>query len=190
VLNSLENLSAGNATTIVVDPVLTFQFVNHATGFQTIRGADYDSTNGYNTTVGGNKWALIFPENSSVATQLDFLFSTPIQAWGTYHTGLGSVTASVSVEFDDGMGNSFPLTGSGSGGAGFFGFTDSGRAISKVSWIVRPNPTSADAIGIDDTRYVLIPEPTSAGLLTGGAILFLWQAQSRRQRRGRLHCVA
>jgi PEP-CTERM motif len=181
-LKNLENLTASNATTIVVDPMLNFQFANHSTGYQTIRDADFDSANGYNTTVGGNKWALIYPEISSVATQLDFLFSTPIQAWGTYHTGLGSIPASVSIEFFDGTSNSFPLSGGATGGAGFFGFTDSGRSISKVSWVVRPNPTSGDSIGIDDTRYVLVPEPSTLLLLGIGAINLLSSQRTPRRK--------
>ena len=181
-LLDLESTPATSATTVFPAPGVTMNFDQHTTSFNTILDSDFDAENGYNTTIGGDTWALIFPQDLSRPNSLEFVFDTPVQAWGMYHTGVGSVSADVSVQFNNGSAQVFSLIGAPSGGVGFFGFTDAGFSIDSITILVEPNPTSGDAVGVDDIRYVhAAPEPTTLALL-GLGLMGLGFARKRAAR--------
>jgi hypothetical protein len=121
---------------------------------------------GGNTTVGGDQYW----ETTTIATTT-FSFATPIQAFGTYITGLGTFTGQALLQYNDGTLQSVNLStliGSTRGGIGFFGFTASGKSISSVLF-ASATGSGLDFYGIDDVRYVATssqPIPTPA-LLPG-----------------------
>lgn len=132
---------------------------------------------GFNTTAGGKNFVRAIPidPNSAQRPIVTFDFAEPIQAFGAYLTGVGSLFATTKVKFNDGSDQEFTLTGDKDGGALFFGLTDPTRSISSISftqgtWL----PYVSDSFGVDDVRYVptagAVPEPGTLGLLVGGLL--------------------
>jgi hypothetical protein len=89
-----------------------------------------------------------------------FTFATPIQSFGAYISGVQLIFTSVT--FDDGAPQSIPvpMPSDTEGGIAFVGFTDAGQAISSVTIV-----TIGDVLGVDDVRYVVIPEPSAVVLV-------------------------
>ena len=137
---------------------------------------------GFNTTPGGTQFLGFVPLWDAGTAQLDFAFTTPVQAWGAYVVGLEStINGTVSVTFNDGSSNSFALTDLSPAGVEFFGFTDPGRSIIQVSLVETGISGTRDIYGVDDIRYVATPEPATLSLLAlGGAAVAL----RRRRKQG------
>lgn len=111
---------------------------------------------GYNTTSGGVKHLRFVPPFAVGSCSVTFSFVVPVQAWGAYFTGVGTVpNTSIAVKFNDGTAQSYGVPGAVNGGVSFFGFTDPGKSI--VSVTIQEDLTSSsvrDIIGIDDIRIV------------------------------------
>ncbi len=175
------------ATSLSLDPntTITEGDLDHAFASVESGGSAFQ---GFNTTAAGSNF-IQFTEAGmdEPSVSLHFDFADPIQAWGAYLTGIGAFAAGqngnsiVLVEFENGVMQSFSVPGTvGEGGASYFGFTDPGNAISRVSVVLDPvGPLNNDVIGIDDISYVLtnstsvVPEPTTAalGLMAFGGLL-------------------
>ena len=96
-----------------------------------------------------------------------FSFFFPINSFGAYFTGIGTIAASVTLDFDDGSSQSIPLLGDATGGAAFYGFIDPGRKISFVEINEINAPGSRDIFGIDDMEFAVnppVPVPTTGSL--------------------------
>ena len=151
-------------------------------------GSDTSVTNqasplveGFNTTGGGANYLKIEeghpgPGNEP-AVGITFEFATPVVAFGGYFTGADPLVAgAITAIFDNGQLQSIPLDGSPGGGVQFWGFTDteSNAGISRVTIIASPElGVNTDVMGLDDVRWVIVPEPglplllLLAGLLAG-----------------------
>ena len=113
---------------------------------------------GYNTTVGGSNFLQAGYEYTT------FTFSTPIQAFGFNISGVQN--AGETLTFSDGSSQTVNIPDPGGSGVQFLGFTDANQQISSITVF-----SGADAIGIDDVRYVMsVPEPTSSVLVVLGLL--------------------
>jgi hypothetical protein len=87
---------------------------------------------------------------------------------GFWLTGLQTIfTASVEVELLDGSMESFSLPVNTDGGAQFFGVVSS-VPFSLVVAVQTNNPGVADAFGIDDIMYNVVPEPGTWAMMIAG----------------------
>ena len=113
---------------------------------------------GFNTTSGGSMFRLL------LATSATFTFTTPIDAFGMYITGLQTdLVAQETLTFSDGSSQTINTPSSTGGGGAFVGFTDIGKSIVSVTY----NSTD-DFVALDDVRYGAassVPEPSSVVLL-------------------------
>jgi hypothetical protein len=139
---------------------------------------------GFNTTLGGKNFVDI---QGGTAT---FTFSSPIQAFAAYFTGVQTAFFQDTITFNDGTIQSINVPGSADtslGGVGFAGFTDPGKLITTIT-ITASNNAGVDFIGIDDVRFVTpttaVPEPGSVALLIGLGIsssVFVRRRKNSRQ---------
>ncbi len=121
----------------------------------------------------------LVPDVNASMTTATFTFATPIQAFGLFITGLGTAAGSLQLQIFDSNGSLVkpPFTIAGNnpatqGGAQFFGFTETGENITKVSFVMSGfTPTSRDIIGLDGIRFVPVPEPSSLVLILGGLVV-------------------
>jgi hypothetical protein len=166
---TFENLPTGYYTPFTAAPGVTVTMTapNYGLHFSGISNSTLGNLYGFNTTSGGEKW-LGFPGGSAT-----FAFSSPTNSFGMYLTGLQTLfTASLTVNFNDGASEVLPLPVTASGGAEYYGFTDT-VAISSITITNR----SGDAWGIDDVTFT-VPEPTTIiiwSLLGALAITVGWR---------------
>jgi hypothetical protein len=172
---NFESAALGTFTSLAAAPGVTLSGTDYLSGDQSVvnvaQGAP-DSLFGYNTTLGGSKFAYI---NGGT---LRFDFADPIVAFGGYFSGiqLGGET----IIFSDGSSQTvtLPNPDGGNGGLEIVGFTDIGKLIAAVT-IVTPNPSNSngDFIGFDDVRFVVpgassasgsVPEPVTLSLFGAG----------------------
>jgi hypothetical protein len=124
---------------------------------------------GFNTTPGGKSYL------ANDAGTDTFTFSTPIDAFGAYFTGV-QVPVRDSIVFSDGTTETILLPNAGSDPGSsklpttvtsFVGFTDPGKQISSVTILAGLNSGGSDWIGIDDVRFGNLP-PDDTGPGSGG----------------------
>ncbi len=168
----------------------------------TLSGLSTDNSNsslGFNTTAAGSEFFRFsndFVNGTGTLGSVDFNFITPINAWGAYFTGLESAAgANVQVQFSDGTSQVLSVTRNSSAGVSFFGFTDSGASISKVTISEDDTgQTTRDIFGIDDVVYAqnLIPTgptqgpvaaPVPEAVWGGAALLGVFGLNGARRRR-------
>ena len=183
-LVTFEDLRTGQFNSRTVAPGVTAVQTDYDTSLGGILGAGSSYVSavlGYNTTPGGEKFLSFVPQVDIGSAQLDFVFATPVQAWGAYLVGLESnIAGSVAVQFTDGTDYSYPLSESVGGGPQFFGLVAPGRSIAKISLAETGISVTRDIYGVDDMRYVAVPEPGSLLLLVMGASLLLGRGWWRR----------
>lgn len=127
---------------------------------------------GYNTTVGG-EWFL------DVTFNTVFNFTTPIDSFGAYFTGVQRGDATLTYMNGTTTILTMPMAILGSGGTTFFGFSDPGSSIVSISYFTG---TGGDFVGVDDIRFgsaAVVPEPTTLSLL-GLGLLALGLMRRRR----------
>ena len=124
---------------------------------------------GFNVTPGGANYV------EQIGGTATFTFTNPIQAFGLYLTGVQTSFFQDTITFNDGTVQTINVpaqlpSNASNGSLSFVGFTDPGKFITQVT-ITASGNFGADAVGIDDVRYVLappaVPEPGSVALLVG-----------------------
>lgn len=128
---------------------------------------------GFNTSVEGSHFLKIEENQPGPGVEppvgVAFDFATPIVAFGATFTGAGpGVAGAITAFFDNGQVHTISLDGSPGGGSQFWGFTsgDSGAAVSRITILASPElGVGTDVIGIDDVRWVQVPEPGGSLLL-------------------------
>lgn len=128
---------------------------------------------GFNTTSGGSKFLGFSPIFDPAGNPfLTFTYSSPINAWGAYFTGLEpNISGLVHVTFNDGTSQDIIIPdGSIGGGVEFWGFVSSGTPISTITLMETNVSGSRDIWGIDDIVYARVPEPITLLLLGIGLI--------------------
>ena len=160
VLN-FEALTPGGFTTATVATGVTATLTGHVESESGIRNEFGNAIEGYNTTAGGSKYLRLIPIFGVGTAKIQFSFTDPIQAFGTYITGLGTASGNLVVTFTDDTVQELAVPGAATGGAKFFGFTDAGKAISAVSLELRNvTATSRDIFSVDDVQWVESGPPT------------------------------
>ncbi len=182
----------GNNNPLTVAPGVTLTLQN--TSPSTIPNFPFGISNnspnpvldGYNTTLGGSQYLEFVPQLGASSASLTFQFAQPISAFGANLTGVGTAPGDLHLLFNDGAAHDLLVSGSSLGGIQFLGFTDPGASISSITLQMNNVPTTTrDVFGVDDVRFVPVPEPAACvqlalggmGLIAGG----LW---SRREPRG------
>jgi len=155
-------------------------------GQASIEGPLGNVITGYNTTSPlslGNRFVQFSPLGGPVFAPMTFLFSTPVNAFGAYFTGVGTASGTLHLRYFDFAGGGFQnlvIPGDPLGGALFFGFVDPGASIFGVQ-LQLEGASIGDIYGVDDVRYgTVIPEPSTMALVALG----LLGLRRRQQRRG------
>ena len=126
---------------------------------------------GYNTTPGGTQFLEFVPQLGASTATLTFQFAQPISSFGANLTGVGTAPGDLHLLFNDGTAHDISITGSPLGGIQFLGFIDPGASISTITFQMNNVPlTSRDVFGVDDVRYVAVPEPSALILLGVGSV--------------------
>ena len=113
---------------------------------------------GFNTTPGGQFFYLLDTANADAT----FTFSTPIDAFGLYITGLQTdIVPQETLTFSDGSQQTIDIPTATGGGGAFVGFTDFGKSIVSVTY-----DNTNDIVALDDVQFgsALTPTPLPAAL--------------------------
>jgi hypothetical protein len=145
---------------------------NNQTIRDTSNSPSFPTLDGYNTTPGGANFVEV------QAGILTFTFSSGVEAFGAYFSGIQDFYPSESITFSDGTSETIgiPETGtSGSVGAlDFVGFTDAGKSITSITLNAGSASVGGDYMGVDDVRFLTTPtatgapEPSSIGMAVSG----------------------
>jgi len=175
-LINFEGLAVGAfAGALTIAPGVTVDMIGNAT--DTCAGICNvnDTILGYNTTSGGSNHLRLVPNFSGPNVDMVFSFGTPIDAWGAYLTGTGTIGAGTfTITFFDGSTQVLSVPETSGGGVEFYGFHDPGRSITQVTFTeVGPFVDGRDIMGLDDIRYSSanpVPEPSTMILLGSGLL--------------------
>jgi hypothetical protein len=181
-LITFEELPVGNFGTLEVLSGVTVTLTNTdasvGAGIANV-DAHLPDARGYNTTPGGqNHLRVVPPFSSFLGGTVTYSFASPIDAFGTYLTDTDApLPGPITVTFFDGTHRVLSVPKPAVGGASFFGFTDSGSAISSVSFHTGPTDLFRDVWGMDDVRFrtagsVAVPELGTMLLVGIGLLAF------------------
>jgi hypothetical protein len=171
-LITFEGATLGGFSNLAIAPGVTMSGSDFSGANQTIRNTTNfpagPTLDGYNTTSGGSYFVEM------LGGTVTFSFTTAIQAFGAYFSGVQTNFFADEITFSDGTSQSLLIPGAGTsnsvGALSFVGFTDVGKSITSVT-IRASGLTSADFMGIDDVRFQLaptgVPEPGSLALVLG-----------------------
>ena len=174
-----ENAPLGPFTSLTAAPGVIVTGIDYLHNNLSINNTPYlpgaPALAGFNTTVGGGYYLNL------LAGTATYTFTSPVQAFGSYFTGVQPSFFNDTITFNDGASQTIaiPSADRSSGGVSFAGFTDQGASISSVT-VTAGQGSTGDFIGIDDTRFVpnaSTPEPATTatfGIMAiglGGLIL-------------------
>jgi hypothetical protein len=177
---TFESAPVGSFTNLTVATGVTLSGTDingHNQAISNTFDAAFPSLDGYNTTSGGSQFAEM------LGGHLTFTFSTPIQFFGAYLSGVQDFVQDT-ITFSDGSAQTIDVPESGTspsvGELVFVGFTDAGKSISSVT--INAGTNGFDAIGVDDVRYQSspVPEPGSVVLLLS-VLIFALRSFRKRQ---------
>jgi hypothetical protein len=171
-------IAATTAAGSTLAPTITFE-VPLPAGVSISGGSTTDNSGcgalcGFNTTPGGAFFRLL------VGGTATFTFATPIDAFGTYITGLQTdLVPQETLTFNDGSTQTIDTPTATGGGGAFMGFTDFGKSIVSVSY----NATN-DIVALDDVLFesTAVPEPATLTILA--SVLLGFGAIRLRRNRG------
>ncbi len=131
----------------------------------------------FNVTDGGTQW-LGFPDFFNSAATMTF--KAPTNSIGFYITGVQDIfTSSLTLELLDGSMQTFALPINTDGGVAYFGLVDS-LGFTAVHLSQANYPGYADAWGIDDISYNVVPEAATWAMMIVGFGLVGAAARRRR----------
>lgn len=158
---------------VSVDSVTDFEAVNAPTEFSlTFSDPIFSSSRtndsscspalcGYNTTAGGQYFALAF------GTTATFTFNNSIDAFGAYFTGWQF--NGQTITYTDGSTEvlDMPIGDNSNGGTLFFGFVADGKSIASIAY-----NSLSDFVSIDDVRLSVsqVPIPATTWLFVSGLL--------------------
>ena len=165
-VSSFTSLAAAPGVTITGHDYRGDQlYINNTPNFPVAPALD-----GFNTTAGGAKYL------EQIGGVSVFSFATPIQAFGLYFTGVQTAFFQDTITFSDGTSHTINVpaqlpSNNSNGSLSFAGFTDPGKFITQIT-ITASDNLGADAIGLDDIRFVnspasVVPEPGALALFAG-----------------------
>lgn len=130
---------------------------------------------GFNTTTGGSRFLKIEEDQPGPGVEppvgVTFQFATPVRAFGATITGADpGVLGAIRATFDNGQPQTVLLDGAVGGGAQFWGFTSESDVTSVTIFAAPEVNVGTDAIGIDDVRWVQVPEPALPILVLLGSL--------------------
>jgi len=149
-----EDLALGDFTALEVYPGVTAELSGTTSDGGIVVDEASPATLGYNTTAGGTKHVGVWPIFDIGTCSLRFTFDTPIQAFGTYVTGLGTANGNLFVQYVYGGSQSIAVQGDPSGGVLYFGFVEPGAAIASVTLALEDVIDTRDIFGVDDVSFV------------------------------------
>lgn len=161
----------------IINGTVSYATDDYGPGLSGINNTTFGNVFGFNVTPGGEQW-LGFPDffNSSAT----FVFDTPTNAFGFWTTGVQTLfTASIEVIQLDGTLAVYSIPVNVDGGTSYFGFIDS-TLFTAVRIVNTGNNGLADAWGIDDVSYNVVPEPAAWALMIVGFGLVGAAARRRR----------
>lgn len=189
-LITFEGAPLGSFSNLTIAPGVTLNGTDSNGNNQTIRNTSnspsYPTLDGYNTTPGGSYFVEI------EAGTLTFTFSSGIEAFGAYLSGVQNFYPNESITFSDGSSESISVpeagTSSSVGALDFVGFTDVGKSITSITINAGNATVGGDYIGIDDVQFVTpsnsaVPEPGSIGLAVSGSLALAFVVLRRRRAR-------
>ena len=164
---TFESAANGFYSPLVLDGLkITYNTANFGPGLSgvnstTIGGPLY----GFNVTPGGSKW-LGFPDFlNSTAT---FKLNKASHSFGFYLTGVQDIqTSQITLKLLDGSLATFNVPLNTAGGVTYFGLTDT-TGFTEVRLQQANKPGFADAYGIDNISFGVVPEPATWALLIAG----------------------
>jgi len=149
---------------------------NYGNGYSGVSDQTAGSLYGFNVTAGGKEFLGTSGDTTT------FTFTGGTNAVGFYLTGLQTVfTAKVLVTFNDGTSQVLNAPVNTSGGASYFGFTDTHKFASITVSDVKSGAAD-DAWGVDNVTFTsTVPEPSSVALTMAGLVFVAGWVARRKQ---------
>ena len=167
-----EDLPVGDFTSREVAPGVTATLANTSDDEGAGISTSPADIMGWNTTRGGETFLKFVPIFDVGTCSLTFDFASPIGAFGTYLTGLGTANGDLYVVIDGDESGAIPVVGLGIA-TQFFGFI-SETLVSQVKLELRHVLyASRDIFSVDDTRAGMVPEPATLSLMLLGPLAIL-----------------
>jgi hypothetical protein len=166
-----------------ISPLVTQHFTvttpapDLGSGFSGVNDFTFGNLYGFNTTPGGTNW-YGFP--TFLAAEATVVFDRPTNSLGAWLTGVQTIfTTEIRIELIDGSMESFIVPLNVDGGAQFFGLVST-IPFTSVLVIQTNNPGVADAWGVDDVQFNVVPEPATWAMLIAGFGIVGVAARRRR----------
>jgi hypothetical protein len=163
-LVTFESLPLGGFSSITIAPGVTLSDPGGGLDIRNVSAGSPDALFGYNTTAGGSQFVGYPGSNTTV----HFAFTTPINSFGAYFTGIQSqASGQETLTFNDGSTETInlPNTSMPNGGASFVGFFDPGASITGVDITMFNDITGIDDVQFGNGAAAATPEPSTLALL-------------------------
>jgi hypothetical protein len=176
---TFESATLGAFTSLVVAPGVTASGPSDLSILNSPSFPGAPSLDGFDTTPSGTQYI------EDQASAVTFTFTTPVQFFGAYLTGLQSNFFQDTITFNDGTTQTINApeagTNDSTGAVDFVGFTDAGKSISSIT--ITAGTGSGDFIGIDDVSYQTtssaVPEPASFGLVLAALVGLFFASRAK-----------
>jgi hypothetical protein len=163
-LVNFESAPLGGFNSLVISPGVTLSDPGGGLEIRNTPFGSPDALFGYNTTAGGSQF-VSYPGSG---TTVHFAFTSPINSFGAYFTGIQSqASGQETLTFNDGSTETInlPNTSMPNGGASFVGFFDPGASITAVDITMFNDITGIDDVQFGNGAAAATPEPSMLALL-------------------------